>query len=183
MTVRTGMTLLLVACSLAGAGGAAARSVNRFDGIWTLQKEKSTNIDPWEEWSLQITNGGSSVTMIKDLRAGRYGQKDTMHIIADGKPHEIPMHPGKWLENVHLAVYGSGSAVRTVVATSTDSTLQLRITEKLQTEQGEAMVVISQHYSISADNTTLTMDETRSSRTTGPSLHYVFSLSARQEGR
>jgi hypothetical protein len=179
MINRTSMGMILVAMSLFGSCHAAGQTGNRCDGSWVLQKEKSTNIDPWGEWTISITRQGHSLFMVKDLRAGRYGQRDSMQVTDDGTPNSIPMHPGKWLQNVHLAVYGADGSKRTVVASSTDSTLSLTITETLPTAQDGAAVKITQKYAVSADNATLTMDETRSSRESGPPLHYVFSRSVR----
>ena len=88
MTFRTSGTLLCLVLVWLLPEGGVAQSAHRLDGTWTLQKEHSTNIDPWVGWSLQIAREGPSIQMIKDLRAGRYGQKDTMDIIDDGKPHE-----------------------------------------------------------------------------------------------
>lgn len=148
-----------------------------FTGMWELEPEKSTDMDPWRGLKLEIREKGSSVTFIRSWTAGRYSHRDSMTLQIGGIKNEIPLRPGKWIDNVYLGVFVTPNSKKAVVANWEDDgqSLHLETNLKLETSQGEAPLSIHSYYRLSADASALILTETRSTRQTGPPLVYVFS--------
>jgi hypothetical protein len=180
MTLRTILRCwwlpgVLCAPLLFGANGDPA-----MNGVWKLDPKTSSDIVPWRSMRLEIHQDGSMLTLVHVWQAGRReSQRDSITVTTDGKTNTIALKPGKWPENVHLGVYGGHDARREVVATWEDDgkTLRLRSQYSLETSQGSHRVTVERSYRVSADGSTLTVEEMRSTRQTGPPLVFVYKKS------
>ena len=99
-----GRVLALAAVFLMAAAcerlSAAEPDASALAGRWKLERERSTNIDPWREMIYDIQLKGSEITLVRTLRSGRYHQRDSMLINADDQERETPLAQGKWMEQV-----------------------------------------------------------------------------------
>jgi len=146
-------------------------------GLWKLEGERSTDIDPWRECTYDIRQEESQLTLVKTLRASRYYQRDSISVIPDDQEREAPITPGKWMEQVHMGARVEAGSTRLVRARWEEGgkVLYLQSRETVQTSQGDAPVIIERRFHISEDGTTMALTEARSTRTAGSPLVYDFS--------
>ncbi len=160
------------------------RAQSPLSGTWKLDRQRSSDVDPWRAVTLEIRERGNTITFIKTWKAGRYSQRDSMTVVTGGAENRLPIRPGKWMEQVHLAVYVPREAVREVVANwgNTGRVLRLQSRYTLETSQGETPITIEREFRISGDGQTLTVTEKRSSRKTGPPLVFVYTRAGARKG-
>ncbi len=141
-----------------------------------VDKDRSSNLEPWRNIQLNITVGDGEVSIGRLFNPGhRDTRRDSVSFPVDSTQVEIPM-PGsaKWLEQPHLGVFIDGKTPQKIRAHWEIPGKELNV-ERLvtvETSQGSAVVEIVRTYSLSDDGSELTVVETRSSR---PSpLTYVY---------
>jgi hypothetical protein len=146
-------------------------------GRWKLERDRSTDIDPWREMTYDIRLQGSEITLVKTLRAGRYHQRDSMTVIPDDQEREAPMTHGKWMEQVHMGARVGALSMRVVRARweGEGKVLYLQSRVTVETSQGDAPVIIERRFHISEDGSSMALTEARSTRTSGTPLVYDFS--------
>jgi hypothetical protein len=170
------LLLILIACFNSGQVSAEPGKSD-LAGRWILEKERSTNIDPWRELTYDIRLQGSEITLVKTLRAGRYHQRDSMTVIPDDQEREAPMTHGKWMEQVHMGARVGALSMRVVRARweGGGKVLYLQSRVTVETSQGDAPVIIERRFHISEDGSSMALTEARSTRTSGTPLVYDFS--------
>lgn len=148
------------------------------DGHWKLIPEKSANIDPWSHLDLSIATDGSNTTVVKQYDAGNPLDRriDSMTVNTQGNEDVVPVPPGRWLGEVSMGIYYGPNTKRHVTARMNDSRneLQIHARETVQTAQGAIEVDVKETYTLSADASSLQLNEIRSTRNAGPPLTYTF---------
>ncbi|MCK5572276.1 MAG: hypothetical protein KAJ12_05925 [Bacteroidetes bacterium] len=146
-------------------------------GMWIMERERSTNIDPWRECVYDIREEGDRITLVKTLRSGRYFQQDSLTVVPDDQERETSITSGKWIERVHLGARVGLGSTRFVRARWEEGRqvlyIQSRIT--LETSQGDTPVIIESRFHLSLDGSTMALTEVRSTRAEGDPLLYDFS--------
>ena len=143
-----------------------------------VDKDRSSNLEPWRDIQLNITVGEGSA----EIAIGRWfnprrrdTRRDSVSFPVNDTQVEIPM-PGsaKWLEQPHLGVFIDGKSPQQIRANWEEPGRVLNVQRLMtvETSQGSATVEILRRYSLSDDGSELTVVQNRSSR---PSpLTYVY---------
>lgn len=148
-----------------------------FTGTWTLMEDRSTSVDPWRSFMIEMQVDGPRITLKRiwggNREAGTY--TDSMTIRTDGSVHEVPME--QWPDNRHLGAFLAGDSTKRVTAEWLDDGQTLRVETRLQvrTSQGVRPIRIYSEYRVSPDDRHLTLLELRSTRPRP--LHYTFARS------
>ncbi len=162
-------------CTLPHAYG---RDSNSLDGHWTLIREKSASIDPWNDLVLDIHIEGTHVTIVRRYSAGNALDRtaDSMSVNTEGREEIVPAPRGRWLGEVSMGIYYGPKSERHVLARISDSgnLLQMETREMLQTAQGETEVEVKETFALSSDGSRIQWSESRSTRKAGPPLVYTF---------
>lgn len=145
-------------------------------GVWAVDKDRSSNLEPWRNIQLHISLGEGEVAIGRLFNPGhRDTRRDSISFPVDDTQVEIPMDgSAKWLEQPHLGVFIDGETPQQVRASweTPNRVLNVQHLVTVQTSQGAATVEILRNYSLSSDGSELTVVETRSSRPTP--LTYVY---------
>lgn len=153
----------------------ACQSPPDLSGVWVVDKERSSNLEPWHNIHLHITIGDREVGIGRIFNPRRESRRDSITFPVDDTQIEIPMEgSAKWLEQPHIGVFIDGKTPQQVRAHWEIAGRELNVQQlvTLETSQGSATVEILRNYSISDDGSELTVVETRSSR---PSpLTYIY---------
>jgi hypothetical protein len=171
------LLLLLVFSGFSFAQLSAQSDSSGLAGKWKLERERSTDMDPWREWVYDIREDGDRMTLVKTLRSGRYFQRDSMTVLPDDQERETSIEPGKWIERVHLGARVGPGSRRLVRARWEEDGQVLYIQSRLtlETSQGDTPVIIESRFHLSQDASTMALTEVRSTRTEGNPLVYDFS--------
>jgi len=150
----------------------SAAPVSPLAGTWRFDAERSTELSPWRSCELTITVHGETVTIARQLGAGRRGFSDTMTLDLSAPDNVVPVT--MWPDNRHLGAYISDAHSKHVRGEWLDTGRILRLTTDLvlSTPQGERAVNILSDYKVSASGTLLTLTELRSTR--NRPIVYVF---------
>lgn len=161
---------LLLAVPLATASLAA--SGRPLAGTWRFDRTRSTELSPWQDYTLTLTVEGDRVTITRLLGAGRRGFTDTMTVDPSRPENVLPVT--MWPDNRHLGAYISGDRTKRVRANWLDGGRILRLSTDLvlSTQQGDRPVNILSDYKVSANGAVLTLTELRSTR--NRPVVYVF---------
>jgi hypothetical protein len=165
---------IMIATAIALAGSAA--NAQSLEGTWVADPARSSDNDPWRGFEVAISFHGDSVTVDRFWRGtARYTQRDSITVPLD-ETTEIPIRPGKWMDQVYLGVFvppDAERAVSTILSKDADS-LEVSTIVPLLTSQGETTVVIRSTYALGSDANELILTENRSSRKTGPELRTIL---------
>ena len=146
------------------------------DGTWLVDRERSVDFDPWRRLEVKLSFTDETATIDRFWRANsRYTQSDSITVPV-GRSVRIPVRPGKWMDQVYLAVFVPDDARRSVTATLTEDRRSLTVVTDvpLESAQQDLTVKIISTYSLSDDGSEMTLVETRSTRAGGAPLKYVF---------
>jgi hypothetical protein len=173
---RTLLLVLLIACFYSRQLSAGSEN-SGLAGKWMMERERSTNIDPWRELIYDIREEGDRITVIKTLRAGRYIQKDSLTVVPDDQERETSLRSGKWIERVHMGARVGLESTRFVRARWEEDGRVLYFESRvtLETSQGDTPVIIESRFHLSPDGSSMALTEVRSTRTSGNPLVYDFS--------
>ena len=162
--------LLAVGFLLASIVGCAAASP--LAGIWHIDRDRSTELSPWQSYDLTITVAGDTVTLARQFGAGRRTFSDTMTLDTTQPETVVPV--SLWPDNRHLGAYIGGDHTKRVHATWLDDRRILRLSTDLvlDTQQGSRAVNILSDFKVSASGAVLTLIELRSTR--NRPVVYVF---------
>src|SRR5690606_8040832 len=85
-----------------------------FSGTWILDKDLSTDIDPWLNLSVEIATDGDGVILKKLWRGSREGgaTTDSVRLAPGGTVVSEPLE--QWPDNRHLGAYIAGDRTKTV---------------------------------------------------------------------
>ena len=141
-------------------------------GTWRFDRARSTELSPWQDYTLTVAVEGSRVTFQRQLGAGRRGFADTMTVDVSRPDNVVPV--AMWPDNRHLGAYIGGDRTKHVRAEWLDDgrILRLRTDLVLSTSQGDRPVNILSDYKVSANGAVLTLTELRSTR--NRPVIYVF---------
>jgi hypothetical protein len=168
--LRSG-TFFLLMLALPLLGRAASPSVSdsthasRLSGTWSIDKERSTAIDPWNGLRIEINASASRLTLER-IWQGSYGfaTSDSMTIPIDGSSHRVPMQ--QWPDNRHIGAFLASDSSKTVSARWLDDGRTLQVTTRLtvRISQGTTRIRTHSEYRVSPSGTHLTVLELRSTR-------------------
>jgi hypothetical protein len=154
------------------AAGPLAAAESPLAGTWRFDAKRSTELSPWQDYTLTLTVEGDRVTLARQLGAGRRGFADTMTVDVSRPDNVVPVP--MWPDNRHLGAYISGDRTKHVRAAWLDDGRILRLSTDLvlSTQQGDRAVNILSDYKVSANGAVLTLTELRSTR--NRPVVYVF---------
>ena len=159
-TLWTVIGLLFFAAGLSAAEPAAAL----FAGKWKVIPELSTDLTPWPEMKLIITQEAGKVGIARHLSWGRRAFDESMTLELGKADNVVPVK--MWADNRNLGAFINDDLVKHVKAELIDGgrllTLDTRLT--LMTQQGEREVFIHSQLQVSANGKRLTWVELRSTR-------------------
>lgn len=157
------LALTLGSVSCGGADGSA--EAEQFNGTWSFDEERSTDISPWNDLTIEIEASSSRLTLER-IWDGYYGVavNDSMTIPIDGERHRVPM--SQWPDNRHIGAFLGADSSKSVSAEWLDDGQTLRVTTHLnvRVSQGTTKIRTYSEYRVAPDGTTLTVLELRSSR-------------------
>jgi len=161
--------LPLLCCLLASPVFAAASTLA---GTWRFDPRRSTELSPWQDYTLTLTVDGDRVTILQQLGAGRRGFTDKMNLNVAQPDNVVPV--ALWADNRHIGAYIGGDKTKHVRAEWLDGgrILRLHTDLVLSTSQGDRAVNILSDYKVSANGAVLTLTELRSTR--NRPVVYVF---------
>lgn len=142
----------------------AALDPQAFLGQWAFDREHSTDLSPWRNCRLVITQSGHQLTITRNLDGGRRKHTDVIPLDITKTTNEVPQT--WWIDNRHLGAYSPRDATKTVQAKTLDDGKLLRLETDLvlETQQGPRDVNIISQYQISPDGQVLTVTDLRSTR-------------------
>ena len=143
-------------------------------GRWKLDAAASSSIKPWDVEILSISVEGQKVSFDRELSWDtdrRY--KDHTDCVTDGKtvtPNAVEYWVDTWYNNCYIGADHS----KRVSASWLENGKKLSTTTdlRLEAQQGEIPVTIEDEYEVSADGSTLSVTERRSTR--DQVLHFTF---------
>lgn len=176
LSVRSWSSVLLLVFALGSmSSGGTDGSIDaaRFNGAWSLDKERSTDITPWNDLTIEIDASPSRLTLER-IWGGSYGVtvNDSMTIPIDGEKHRVPMQ--QWPDNRHIGAFLAADSSKSVSAEWLDDGQTLRVTTHLNVRisQGTTRIRTHSEYRVAPDGKTLTVLELRSTRPRP--LRYTF---------
>lgn len=133
-------------------------------GKWKVLPELSTDLTPWPEMKLSITQEAGKVEIARHLSWGRRAFDESMTLELGKSDNVVPVK--MWADNRNLGAFINDDLVKHVKADLIDGgrllTLDTRI--MLMTQQGEREVFIHSQLQVSANGKRLTWIELRSTR-------------------
>jgi len=182
--LRLGLVVLLLAFAACGSTAPAPTPLpeppaplddhDAFAGTWTLDKERSTAIDPWRRLSVEIAMDGEAVILKRLWRGTREGgtTTDSVRVVPGGPAATAPLE--QWPDNRHLGAYLTGDSTQTVTARWADDgrTLVTEVEVTLSIQQGTKPIRTYTEYRLSPDGDRLDVLQLRSTRPRP--VHYVF---------
>lgn len=161
---------LLPLALLAAAPLGAADSL--LAGTWQFDRARSSELTPWQDYTLTLSVEGPRVNFQRQLGAGRRGFSDGMTVDTTKPDNVVPV--AMWPDNRHLGAYVGGDRTKHVRAEWLDQGRILRLSTDLtlSTQQGDRAVNILSDYKVSANGAVLTLTELRSTR--NRPVVYVF---------
>lgn len=164
----------LVLVAFAPLAGRSLPDADAMSGTWVLDKERSTDIDPWLNLSVGIAADGDGVILKKLWRGSREGgaSMDSVRLVPGQTVVSEPME--QWPDNRHLGAYIAGDRTKTVASSWEDGgrTLVTEATLTVSIQQGEREIRIYTEYRLSPEGDRLDVLELRSTRPRP--THYVF---------
>jgi hypothetical protein len=150
----------------------AIAAVSPLAGTWRFDPTRSTELSPWQDYTLTVTVDGVRVAIQQQLGAGRRGFADTMNLDTSKPDNVVPVT--LWADNRHIGAYIGGDKTKHVRAEWLDGgrILRLHTDLVLSTSQGDRAVNILSDYKVSANGAVLTLTELRSTR--NRPIVYVF---------
>ena len=145
----------------------ACTAQSDISGVWVVDKERSSDLEPWRDIHLRITADADQVAIGRLFNPRRYTRHDSVSFPTDNTQIEVPMEASaKWLEQPHLGIFIDGKTPQQIRANWEQPGRELNVQHLLtvQTSQGAISVEILRNYSLSDDGSELTIVETRSSR-------------------
>lgn len=137
-------------------------SVPQLSGKWVVDPARSSALDPWRKIVLEIEIEGPSVTIAREVSAGRRVSATTYPLRID-ETVKVPV--AWWTGNRHIGAYMGGDGTESIRASWLDDrTLGVVSHYVLTTSQGETPARSTYEYRLSTDAKSLTVIELRSSR-------------------
>ncbi|MCX6943610.1 MAG: GxGYxYP family putative glycoside hydrolase [Opitutales bacterium] len=172
--LKPARSLAQIAFALALLAGWASGQDAAFQGKWKLIKAESSDLDYFHQSTLDFALHPGEVT-IATWRGPRRPFAEKMTVKTDGQPQQVAITDGAFADALFLAVKLPVGGHREVTAQWTASQA-LKLTERFPaaTSQGSTDLCVTRVFELSAHRDLLTCRLTRSTRTTGPELTYVY---------
>lgn len=151
---------------------ASCAAASSLAGVWHIDRERSTELSPWQSYDLTITVDGDIITLARQFGAGRRTFADTMTLDTSKAENVVPV--SLWPDNRHLGAYIGGDHTKRVQAQWLDERRILRLSTDLilDTQQGARAVNLLSDFKVSTSGTVLTLIQLRSTR--NRPVVYVF---------
>lgn len=162
--------------------GSSAPAAEGMDGSWKLIAEKSTDIDLYGTLSVDIRSEGPRLVLIRTWGAAR-SFRDSLSLSVGGAANRVPVTHRVFPSNVFMGLAMQAGTAREIKAYRMgDSTIRLEESFRLRGSQGEALVTSTHRFTLSGDQTRLTYEIQRSTRTSGPPVSFVLSRAGTSDG-
>ena len=106
----------------------AALDPAAFLGHWEFDRDQSTDLSPWRNCQLVITQSGDQLTITRHLDGGRRKHTDVIPLDLTKAVNEVPQT--WWSDNRHLGAYSPRDATKTVRAKTLDDGKKVRFAKK-----------------------------------------------------
>ena len=158
-----------------------ANTDNSLSGDWTLVKTKSSQIELYNDLSVQIEKNGNS-TLVINKWGNRRGFADSLDLKTDGRANKIEITNRVFPSNVFMGLSKPVGKDRVIVAEwKNDNTLELVENYQIKGSQGLTPVTCFHTYEYSSESDILTYTIKRSTRKTGNPVKYVFKRKGSRE--
>jgi len=153
---------------------AAAAQDPAFNGKWKLLKAQSSDLDYFQQATLEFALRPDEVT-IATWRGPRRPFAETLTVKTDGRPQSVETKDGSFADDLFMAVRLPLGGTRRVTA-CWQSPSVLTVTEEFtaDTSQGTTPMSLTRTYELSEHRDLLTCRLTRSTRRTGPPVSFVY---------
>ena len=144
-------------------------------GKWELLPAQSTDIDLYGTASVEILKSNSAITVIQNWGRGR-SFRDSVTVKRDGSSSKYPVTDRVFPTNVFMGLSMGVGSEREVkgMMDATGSALKLEESGYVAGSQGKIALSSVREYKLSDDGELLTCTITRSTRTAGPPMTYVY---------
>lgn len=156
---------LLLCCALVGAWLIPTlHAGSPLDGHWQLDPARSSALNFWRTFELDIATDGDAIVIKRHLRYGNRGAEEVFRLEVNNPYNVVPVD--WWADNRFMGLYIGGDGAKYVRATWFDDRRMLRLDSNfiVTTQQGEKPLNILSDYKVSLTGDELTLIELRSSR-------------------
>ncbi len=169
--MKTIVRLWFAMSVLAGWAGGQEEA---FNGKWKLIKAQSSNLDYFQQATLEFTVAPGKVT-IMTWRGPRRPFEEKMTVKTNGQPQRVEITDGAFADDLFMALKLPAGGHKEVTAQWEAKNL-LKVTESFSaaTSQGTANLRVTRTFELSAQQDLLTCRLTRSTRKTGPEITFVY---------
>ncbi len=163
---------LCVAFAVLAAWAGAQESA--FNGKWKLIKAQSSDLDYFQQATVEFAVGPGEVT-ISTWRGPRRPFQEKLTVKTDGQPQPVGITDGSFADDLFMAVRLPAGGQKQVTA-RWEGPEVLRLTESFAaaTSQGTTNLCVTRVFELSAHRDLLTCRVTRNTRQTGPEISYVY---------
>ncbi|MEN9402122.1 MAG: hypothetical protein RL091_825 [Verrucomicrobiota bacterium] len=141
----------------------ALAATSPFEGRWKLDRERSTALDGWHEWTLEVRVNGSQVALQHDMKWGKTELSAT-NTVDTAKAVALPDFFR--VEQRHMAIYPAKGKSTPVRASWLDAgrTLRVEADVPLEISQAETVMRLYSEYRLVEGDRELLLIELHSSR-------------------
>ncbi len=165
--------LCLIIVSLVTLTGVSAQEM-AFQGKWKLIKERSSDLDYFQYWTIQFTLKQNEITVVKEF-GPRRKCVETMVLKTNGTTNSVTITDATFMSNLYMGLELPPLAEKEVTATwGKQNVLVIHESYSVAGSQGRKEIKVDNVLELSSDKNLLTYRIKRSSRKTGPELTYVF---------
>lgn len=147
----------------------------QFNGKWTLNPEKSSEIGLYRTLSLEILQKGATVILTQKWGTSR-SFEESLILKTGGETNRVPVTDRVFPTNVFMGLSKPVGESRQIKALwdKNGSVLKLEERYHIRASQGKSPVLSIHLFELSDDKETLTYTIKRSTRKTGPPIRYVL---------
>ncbi len=169
------MLLCIIFLMLSTLFACAAQDKQELFGKWELLPSQSTDIDLYGWASVDIRPTGTAITVIQNWGRGR-SFRDSVTVKLDGTASSFTVTDRVFPSNVFMGLSMVVGSKRQVKARWQSEGTALRVEENATVAGSQGAVPFSQvrEYALSDDGEVMTCTISRSTRTTGPPMKYVY---------
>ena len=169
--MKTFTRLCVAFAVLAGWVGAQE---NAFNGKWKLIKAQSSDLDYFQQATVEFAVSPGAVT-ISTWRGPKRSFAEKLTVKTDGQPQPVKITDGAFADDLFMAVKLPVGGQKEVTA-QWERPDALKVTESFSaaTSQGAATLRVTRVWQLSVHQDLLTCRVTRNTRMTGPEISYVY---------
>jgi hypothetical protein len=145
-----------------------------FEGKWKLIKDRGSDLDYYQQMTIQFTVKKDEVIIAKEF-GPRRKCTETMLLKTNGTKNDVPVTDQTFMSNLFMGIKIPPKEKKEVTANwQNENVLVIRERYVIAGSQGRKHIDVTNSFELSADKHLLFYRMKRSSRKTGPELHYVF---------